>query len=66
MLTWLHLQLQRLRKLGFIKQRNRTIPDAMWQRTLRDYPFLTVDPANKSVTPWRWQLPLRHVYRCCT
>jgi Mlc titration factor MtfA (ptsG expression regulator) len=48
MLTWLHLQLQRLRKLGFIKQRNRTIPDAMWQRTLRDYPFLTVDPANDS------------------
>jgi Mlc titration factor MtfA (ptsG expression regulator) len=46
MLTQLRQHLQRLVKRYLAKKRSKTIPDPLWLSTLRDYPFLTADPAN--------------------
>jgi len=43
MLRWLR---QHLHQWGLHKRQSQAIPDAMWLRTLSDYPFLTADPAN--------------------
>ena len=46
MLTELRQHLQRLVKRYLAKKHSKTIPDALRRSTLRDYPFLTADPAN--------------------